>query len=97
MDFHFKKLHASTPCSSAFNQVWRWGPVRKDEARSTDLGGGSWLHEPVGLDLDWVCARLLNAQISAEDLGAWWEVEVDVGIDGDYSLPMGIARGNGQG
>ncbi|EJK67426.1 hypothetical protein THAOC_11541, partial [Thalassiosira oceanica] len=22
-------LHASTPCSSAFNQLWRWGPVRK--------------------------------------------------------------------
>ena len=32
------------------------------------------------------------SQISAEDLGAWWEVEVDVGIDGNYSLPMGIAR-----
>ena len=31
-------------------------------------------------------------QISAEDLGAWWEVEVNIGINGDYSLPMGIAR-----
>ena len=42
--------HAFTPCSSAFHQVWRWGPVRVK--RSTDLGGGSWwLHEPVGLDL----------------------------------------------
>ena len=30
------------------------------------------------------------SQISAEDLGAWWEVEVNIGINGDYSLPMGI-------
>ncbi|EJK68229.1 hypothetical protein THAOC_10613, partial [Thalassiosira oceanica] len=29
-------LLASTPCSSAFNQLWRWGPVREDTATVVD-------------------------------------------------------------
>ncbi|EJK68670.1 hypothetical protein THAOC_10129, partial [Thalassiosira oceanica] len=41
-----KCLLASTPCPSAFNQLWRWGPVRSlDESlaphRSDPLRGGA--------------------------------------------------------
>ena len=40
-------------------------------------------------------AELLRFQLKIWVLNLVWEVEVDVGIDGNYSLPIGVKRSTG--